>query len=109
DNSAGTFTNTDRAAGPTDNRVSYGVNASRPVNNPNTSIANETGAIANGTGEPLVVTSSEQAVSTPVEQTGSVDNPQESGTALIWISAAIFILIGSIIGAIRISQPGGQL
>ncbi len=120
DNSSGTYGNTENAAGPSStepessmtapNQSAGGPPSGSPVQNPNSVVSvSPGGPAANGTGQPMF--SNDVKASTipaPPQETGSYENPQESPSAFGWIIVASVLLIGSIFGTIKLTQPGGQ-
>lgn len=122
-NSSGTYGNTENAAGPSStepesnltapNQSAGGPPSGSPVQNPNSVVSvSPGGPAANGTGQPMfsndVKVENSTTIPAPPQETGAYENPQESPSAFGWIIVASVLLIGSIFGTIRLTQPGGQ-
>ena len=116
-NPTGSYPNTAQGAGPlstepgsdiTGPKQTAAPTASSYIRNPN-GAASQSVPVANGTGAPLVSNDLVGAPQ-PIEQTGlPEENPQESPTALIWMVVGTVLLVGSVFGAIRMTQPGGHV
>ena len=107
DSPSDTFSNTATHPGPPSTRQVYGTApAGTATDNPNNTAALATQPLSNGTGQPL---QQQTPIVTPPESTGAVDNPQESTTALIWITVFGILVLGSVWGLIHYTQPGGQV
>jgi len=107
DSPSDTFANTATHPGPPSTRQPYGSGLpGAPTDNPNNTTALSTQPLSNGTAQPL---QQQTPIVTPPESTGEVDNPQESSTALLWITVFGVLILGSVWGLIHYTQPGGQL